>query len=92
MSIRNFNLQSSQVMEVEEHCVCSVHTVVLFQSSIAVYRQTQHVKYCYEHTTSATCFGLLCSHLQVFCKRANEHWLLHLCVRDTYCLRLLLKS
>jgi hypothetical protein len=30
---------------------------------VAVYRRTQHFKYCYEHTTSATCFGLHCSHL-----------------------------
>jgi hypothetical protein len=42
--------------------------------------------------TSATCFGSYCSHLQALRKRSNEHWLLHLCVGDTYCLRLLLKS
>jgi hypothetical protein len=65
-----------------------VHTAVLFQSLVGVYRLTQHVRYCYKHTTSATCFGLHCSHLQALPKRSNEHWR----VGETWCLRLLLKS
>jgi hypothetical protein len=63
--------------------ICIVHTTVLFQSSVGVYHQTQHIKYCYEHTTSVTFFSLHCSHLQDLQKRSNEHWLLHLYVGDT---------
>jgi hypothetical protein len=71
--------------------ICTVHTVLLFESLVAAYCQTQHVKYWQGHTTSATCFGSHCSLLQALRKRSNKHWSLHLGVRDTYCLRLLLK-
>jgi hypothetical protein len=47
-------------------------------SIVGVYCQTQHVKYWWKHTTSATCFGSSCSHLQFLRKLSNEHWLLHL--------------
>jgi hypothetical protein len=58
--------------------ICTVHTIVLFQSLVGVYRRTQHVKYCYEHTISATCFGLHCSHLQAVCM---EHtWRASICI------------
>jgi hypothetical protein len=69
----------------QTYCVyiCIVHTIVLFQSLVGVYRWTQHVKYCYEQTTLVTCFGLHYSHLQALCKRSNEHWLLHLYLGDT---------
>jgi hypothetical protein len=30
----------------------------IIKSLVGVYRREQHVRYCYEHTTSVTCFGL----------------------------------
>jgi hypothetical protein len=48
--------------------ICTAHTAVLFQSSAAIYCQTQHVGYWQEHATLATCFGSHCSHLQALRK------------------------
>jgi hypothetical protein len=47
-------------------------TSVIKTSLVGVYCQTQqHVKCWWEHTTSATCFGSYCSHLQALRKRSN---------------------
>jgi hypothetical protein len=51
--------------------ICIGHTIVLFQSLVGVYRRTQHVKYCYEHTTSVTCFGLHLASLDATCDLAH---------------------